>query len=138
MTLKELHGALGIWQEIEALKEKIQKTEDLKGKITASYSLAPGKSGDGQSMAKLIETIYQYELELLDKYTELLQKKIELERFFNTVDDPIIRLSLELKYDPDEGKFLSWQQVANKIYGKGASGEVVRKACVRYLNRKII
>lgn len=136
MTLKELREALGIWQEITVIKEKIQKTEDLKGKITTTYSLAPGVKGDGQMMAKLIELIYQYELELFEKYKELFQKKIELEHFFNSVEDSIIRLALKLKYDPDEGEFLSWQQVANRIYGKGASGEGIRIACVRYLEKK--
>lgn len=132
MTLKDLHGAVGVWKDIEETKKKIEQAEAAKSKITASYSLAPGGAGDGQRLAKAIETIYQYELELVDKYTELFQKKLDIQRFLRSVDDPIIRLALQLKYDPEK-ELLSWLQVAVRIYGAGASADSIRMACKRYV-----
>lgn len=136
MTLKDLHGAVGVWSEIEQLKEKLERAENTKSRLTAFYSLAPGGAGDGQRLAKAIEAIVQYQLELADKYTELFQKKLEIQKFLRSVDDPIIRSALQLKYDPDEGKLLSWLQVAVRIYGAGASADSIRKACIRYLEKK--
>ena len=79
MTLKDLHGAVGVWSEIEQLKEKLERAENTKSRLTAFYSLAPGGAGDGQRLAKAIEAIVQYQLELADKYTELFQKKLEIQ-----------------------------------------------------------
>ena len=36
MTLKDLHGAVGLWSEINELNEKLEKAQSEKSRLTAS------------------------------------------------------------------------------------------------------
>ena len=133
MTLKDLHGAIAIWKEIDELKEKLEKAHSAAQKITAFYSLVPSPSKSGDGLARTCEMIVEYEMTLVDRYCKVYEEKLRLQRFFSSVEDPVIRTALELKYDPDEGTFLSWLQVAQRIYGGGATADSIRMACKRYV-----
>lgn len=134
MTLKELHKVKGLYIELEVLKEKIEKARDNAQKVTTTFSLTPG--GGQKDVSKLIESIVDYEKELCAKYIQLYREKSKLQCFLNQIEDPIVATALTLKYDNDEGMDLSWAQVARKVYGnKVASGDSLRKACARYIER---
>lgn len=134
MTLKELHKVKGLCIELEVLKEKIERTRDCVQKVTTSFSPTP--SGGQKDVSKLIESIVDYEGELQAKYIQLYSEKSELQCFLKQIEDPIVATALTLKYDSDEGIELSWAQVARKVYGsKVASGDSLRKACARYIEK---
>ena len=61
---------------------------------------------------------------------ELLDKRVEIEEFIDTIDDSFIRQIIALRYIND----FSWQQIACSI-GGGNAADGVRKQHDRFLGR---
>ena len=56
---------------------------------------------------------------------------IGVEAFIATVDDPIIKTSMQLRYLKGE----TWPKVSTEIYGAAAYADLLRKRCARYCRR---
>ena len=134
MNLKDLAKVVSLQRQIEVLEGKLQAAADASTKITASFSLAPGRSGDGCRLENAVDDILYFEDLIEQKKALLAQRRAELRKVIETCDDPCVAAALNLRYDilPHEIQ-PSWTEVAMSI--GGVSADSIRKACVRFLER---
>jgi malonyl CoA-acyl carrier protein transacylase len=62
---------------------------------------------------------------------ELTKKIVVIEAFIETVEDPIIRTAMQLKYIKGD----TWPKVSTEVYGSAAYADLLRKRCMRYCKR---
>ena len=128
MTRKELSRLYVLSRDIEQIQKLIEEKEAQIEKLTAQLTGMPRPSS---------QISYAIE-ELIDMTNMLVVKKREAEivrsmgeRFIYSIDDPLIRTILSLRYLEN----LSWNQIAMKIGGNNTA-DSVRMAEARFWKKE--
>lgn len=90
----------------------------------------------GESMAKIIESYIEYELQIVKTIEANRKEMKEIEAIVNRLQDPLQREILRLRYlDSNNSKLQSWSNIAWIIYQDNSLGAV--KACQRIHNKAL-
>lgn len=130
MTKQELSQLYYLNREIEQIKQRIEELECIATSTTLNITGMPHVSGVTDKVGK-----YAAEIADLKELLELNLKKCfyelnRLNRYINTIDDPILRMVFTLRYING----LSWRQVAYSIGGNNTEN-AVKKMAYRYLDK---
>lgn len=130
MTKKELSQLYYLNREIEQLQERVLELESLASSCTVQITGMPSNSGYtdklGQYVAEIADLKNLLNLNLKKCFYELNR----LTRYIESVDDPMMRMILSLRYVNG----LSWRQVAYSIGGK-ITEDGVKKMAYRHLKK---
>ena len=131
MTKKELKNLYYLKKEIVAQKKRIKELENLATSCTAKVTELTNKT-------EVIDKVGNYAVEIADlkRLLDLNLKKrfyelVRLDKFIQTIDDPLIRLIAIYRFEKD----MSWTQIAIALGGNNKA-ESVTKKIYRYLKRK--
>ena len=130
MTLKELEEVKDLICQIEETKRRIVK---LKAKATATWQTLTGMPRGGGIADKVGDTAAEIADEKRRLQRLLRQRKAAYRRlrdYIGGVEDRHVQRMLELRYLDG----YSWTAVALRI-GGGNTGDAVRKACKRYVEK---
>lgn len=130
MTKKELKNLYYLKKEIVAQKKRIKELENLATSCTAKVTELTNKT-------EVIDRVGNYATEIADlkRLLDLNLKKrfyelVRLDKFIQTIDDPLIRLIAIYRFEKD----MSWTQIAIALGGNNKA-ESVRKKIYRYLKK---
>lgn len=130
MTKKELKNLYYLKKEIVAQKKRIKELENLATSCTAKVTELTNKT-------EVIDKVGNYAVEIADlkRLLDLNLKKrfyelVRLNKFIQTIDDPLIRLIAIYRFEKD----MSWTQIAIALGGNNKA-ESVRKKIYRYLKK---
>lgn len=130
MTKKELKNLYYLKKEIVAQKKRIKELENLATSCTAKVTEFTNKT-------EVIDKVGNYATEIADlkRLLDLNLKKrfyelVRLNKFIQTIDDPLIRLIAIYRFEKD----MSWTQIAIALGGNNKA-ESVRKKIYRYLKK---
>lgn len=130
MTKKELKNLYYLKKEIVAQKKRIKELENLATSCTAKVTELTNKT-------EVIDKVGNYAVEIADlkRLLDLNLKKrfyelVRLDKFIQTIDDPLIRLIAIYRFEKD----MSWTQIAIALGGNNKA-ESVRKKIYRYLKK---
>ena len=130
MTKKELKNLYYLKKEIVAQKKRIKELENLATSCTAKVTELTNKT-------EVIDKVGNYAVEIADlkRLLDLNLKKrfyelVRLDKFIQTIDDPLIRLIAIYRFEKD----MSWTQIAIALGGNNKA-ESVRKKNYRYLKK---
>ena len=130
MTKKELKNLYYLKKEIVAQKKRIKELENLATSCTAKVTELTNKT-------EVIDKVGKYAVEIADlkRLLDLNLKKrfyelVRLDKFIQTIDDPLIRLIAIYRFEKD----MSWTQIAIALGGNNKA-ESVRKKIYRYLKK---
>ena len=130
MTKKELKNLYYLKKEIVAQKKRIKELENLATSCTAKVTELTNKT-------EVIDKVGNYATEIADlkRLLDLNLKKrfyelVRLNKFIQTIDDPLIRLIAIYRFEKD----MSWTQIAIALGGNNKA-ESVRKKIYRYLKK---
>ena len=130
MTKKELKNLYYLKKEIVAQKKRIKELENLATSCTAKVTELTNKT-------EVIDRVGNYATEIADlkRLLDLNLKKrfyelVRLNKFIQTIDDPLIRLIAIYRFEKD----MSWTQIAIALGGNNKA-ESVRKKIYRYLKK---
>ena len=130
MTKKELKNLYYLKKEIVAQKKRIKELENLATSCTAKVTELINKT-------EVIDKVGNYAVEIADlkRLLDLNLKKrfyelVRLDKFIQTIDDPLIRLIAIYRFEKD----MSWTQIAIALGGNNKA-ESVRKKIYRYLKK---
>ena len=130
MTKKELKNLYYLKKEIVAQKKRIKELENLATSCTAKVTELTNKT-------EVIDKVGNYATEIADlkRLLDLNLKKrfyelVRLDKFIQTIDDPLIRLIAIYRFEKD----MSWTQIAIALGGNNKA-ESVRKKIYRYLKK---
>lgn len=130
MTKKELKNLYYLKKEIVAQKKRIKELENLATSCTAKVTELTNKT-------EVIDRVGNYAVEIADlkRLLDLNLKKrfyelVRLNKFIQTIDDPLIRLIAIYRFEKD----MSWTQIAIALGGNNKA-ESVRKKIYRYLKK---
>ena len=130
MTKKELKNLYYLKKEIVAQKKRIKELENLATSCTAKVTELTNKTEVTDMVGK-----YAVEIADLKRLLDLNLKKrfyelVRLDKFIQTIDDPLIRLIAIYRFEKD----MSWTQIAIALGGNNKA-ESVRKKIYRYLKK---
>lgn len=132
MIKKELKNLYYLKKEIVAQKKRIKELENLATSYTAKVTELTNKT-------EVIDRVGNYATEIADlkRLLDLNLKKrfyelVRLNKFIQTIDDPLIRLIAIYRFEKD----MSWTQIAIALGGNNKA-ESVRKKIYRYLKKNI-
>lgn len=130
MTKKELKNLYYLKKEIVEQKKRIKELENLATSCTAKVTELTNKT-------EVIDKVGNYAVEIADlkRLLDLNLKKrfyelVRLDKFIQTIDDPLIRLIAIYRFEKD----MSWTQIAIALGGNNKA-ESVRKKIYRYLKK---
>ena len=130
MTNKESKNLYYLKKEIVAQKKRIKELENLATSCTAKVTEFTNKT-------EVIDKVGNYAVEIADlkRLLDLNLKKrfyelVRLDKFIQTIDDPLIRLIAIYRFEKD----MSWTQIAIALGGNNKA-ESVRKKIYRYLKK---
>lgn len=130
MTKQELSQLYYLNREIEEQQKRLQELECISTSCTANITGMPHGTITGDKIS-----MYAAEIADLKELLDLNLKKCfyefnRLTRYINNIQDSELRMILSLRFVNG----LCWEQVAASI-SPYASGESVRKASERFLNK---
>lgn len=129
MTTQELQKLYWLNQEIAADRRRLDGLQAAATSTTSRLTGLPGASGIVDKTALAAEIADMRSL-LQAKQTRCLNQYKTLMHFIDTVDDPLTRQAIQLRYENG----LSWAQVAMGL-GGGNSEAGVKKRVYRYLKK---
>ena len=127
--LKDLKQLYFLDREIKHLENDLLETEN---RMRRGCGLGGFKSNGAVSdiTGNTVITIMEYSDEIDKKIRELYAKKINCEKYIQTLDDPVLRTVLRLRFI----KFYKWHRIAREI---GGSNEATpRRMVERFLAEK--
>ena len=133
MTLKELSQLYYLNREIEQDKERLEKLK------SQAYTLPGPKMSDmprggapeGSTIDRQVAEIVDLEAIIQAKIIQCLHERNRLERYIADIPDSLTRMIFTLRFING----LSWLQVASHVGGNN-TGDSVKQACYRHLNRE--
>ena len=130
MTKKELKNLYYLKKEIVAQKKRIKELENLATSCTAKVTELTNKTEEidkvGNYATEIADLKRLLDLNLKKRFYEL----VRLDKFIQTIDDPLIRLIAIYRFEKD----MSWTQIAIALGGNNKA-ESVRKKIYRYLKK---
>ncbi len=128
MTKRELSRLYYSKKEIKLQEMRIKELETKAASCTSQISGMPSGSGISDKVGNNAAQIADLKTLLeIDHQKLKLEEKI-LERYIQSVDDPLIRLIMRYRF----AECCGWDEVENKIRGNNTS-ESLRKKLYRYL-----
>ena len=131
MTKKELSRLYWLNREIEYQQRRLDELRAAATSCTAKITGIPHGSGVSDKIGKYAAEIADLEGLLRANLQKCFYELNRLNRYIQSVDDPLMRQILSLRYING----LSWWQVADSIGGNNTAASV-KMACYRFLAKK--
>lgn len=125
VTLKDLKSLHALNKEIEYQKKMLFYLNQKCDHVSVIGVGALKKSQYAEQIQSIKKRLEKNVERCFKLYNEILD-------FINTVPDPLLRLSLSLRYV----NALEWEQIALHI-GGGNTADGIRKACERYIRKNL-
>lgn len=120
MTLKDLSRYKHYQLEAEHLRKQLNTVSDTVSGSSPEFPYT-------KHSIKLEGLEQKHQAQLRTAFLKAYTEQIRLEEYIQTVDDPLVRDIIRLKFD----ECLTWEQVAAKL--KNNTADSCRKAVARYL-----
>lgn len=98
-------------REIKRLEEDIACWQSRAERVTASYSLTPGRGHDGDRMQTAVENIFEVHAMLYDRLIDAAELRKGIQTAIDTVQDERLRTLLEYRYI--DGR--KWESIADDL-----------------------
>ncbi len=98
-------------REIKRLEEDMACWKSRAERVTASYSLAPGYSGDGDRIQTAVENIVEVQAMLYDRLIDAAELRRGIQSAIDTVEDERLRTLLEYRYIDGH----KWESIAEAL-----------------------
>lgn len=118
--------------QLTSVRKQRERVKELRRSVYRTQSLSNGH-GSAAVSREPEQKVFRLESErrrLWHMETILMSRRVMVERYLDTIQDPAVRFILYLRYIDG----LSWKQIAVR-HGCGASEDAMRKAAVRYMDR---
>jgi hypothetical protein len=120
MTRKELEGLYYLRKEIERDEERIEELRAKAESCTQQLSDMPHGSGISDKTSEYVDKIIELQLKIFEKALDCIEQETRITDFLRTIDDPLIRLIIELRHVD----FMKWRDIAQKIGGENTEDSV--------------
>lgn len=129
MTVKELSMLRGLMKEIKRDYAKLDEINARATSCSSNISGIPNKQSITDKVGKYSSEIADLQDTIKEKLKQSCEELKRLTEFINSVDDPVMRIILSLRFVDG----LTWRQVAQKlgIYTEDS----VRLVCKRFLDK---
>ena len=112
MRIKDfLRSAYKTEMQIQSKLEQIESMRSLAEKTTIALSKTPRSASQGSQLENILAKLIDAKNELNKSIDFLINAKTEVKEFIKTVEDPDLRLVLELRYLC----YKPWAQIANEM-----------------------
>lgn len=115
MTIEEIKNWLKSYRylikEAERIEEELEYWHSRSEKITREMSAQPSAKGGQNQISSSVEKIIELEKELQQTYKVLLERKTEIEKAVDALQNETYRLILKLKYINGN----NWESIAVKM-----------------------